>query len=279
MVPLAIALVLCIVVPAGAVVAQSSASSTAKSSAQSMSQSSLALDQALVLKVVLEESAPGQKSATRDLALKTLGREFEVSRFTESYKRTGLDVSIKSEIPISKALGLMGGIDKISRSSAGFFKDGKFLPLQVTEQRGSGKTLYSARIDHKKKKIAYLKDRTLTKEEAFEGELTDLIHLPYRWIGSPVPRKSFSTNITDARKIYRNEEFTASDMEVMFLGAKTPVVRFVRKRRDAETEGIEFWVRKSDGLPIRIIITLSKKYGLKIDSYPYQRSEIIAQRN
>ena len=242
-------------------------------------QSSVTLDQALLLKVVLEDTPSIERSTIRDLAKKTLGQEFEVSRYTEFYKRLGPDVSVKSDIPISKVLGYVGGIDKVSRSSAGFFRDGRFMPLQVTEQRGSSKPIYAAQIDHKKRRIAYLKGRTLIKEESFQGDLTDLIHLPYRWLGAPVTSKSFTTNVTDARKIYRNEEFVATDMDVTFLGQKTAVVRFSRKRKSADDEGIEFWVRKRDGLPIRIMVTMSKKYGLKIDAAPYRQSEIIAKKS
>jgi hypothetical protein len=242
-------------------------------------QSSVTLDQALLLKVVLEDKPSGEPSAIRDLAKKALGQEFEVSRYTEFYKRLGADVSVKSDIQISKVLGYVGGIDKVSRSSSGFFRDGRFMPLQVTEQRESSKPIYAAQIDHKKKRITYLKGRTLVKEESFQGDLTDLIQLPYRWLGGPVVSKSFRTSITDARKIYRNEEFIANDMEVLFLGQKTAIVRFARKRQSADDEGIEFWVRKRDGLPIRIMVTLNKKYGLKIDAAPYRQSEIIVKKN
>lgn len=225
-----------------------------------------------IVKVKLDNKAV-EASKVRDYAKRVLGDEFELSRFSETYKRVKDDVLIKSEIPVIKALSVVGNIDQINRSSSLFYRNQKLLLSQSTERVGSKGDLHVAVVDHRRKRVQFMKNRQLVSEERFDGELIDLSSLPYYWIGKKVEVRDLRIDVTDAKKLYRSEVFSASDLTVNFLGERQSVVRFVRQRKDPKTPPIELWVRKTDGVPIRVMTSLSPKYGVSLDIYPYKKPD------
>ena len=225
-----------------------------------------------IVKVKLDNKAV-EASKVRDYARRVLGEEFELSRFSETYQRVRDDVLIKSEIPIIKALSVVGSVDQINRSSSLFYRNQKLLLSQSTERVGTKGDLHVAVVDYRRKRVQFMKNRQLVSEERIDGDLIDLASLPYYWIGRKVDARDLRIDVTDAKKIYRSEVFSASDLTVNFLGERQSVVRFVRQRKDPKTPPLELWVRKTDGIPIRVMTSLSPKHGVSLDIYPYKKPD------
>jgi len=192
------------------------------------------------LQIKLQDKA-AEPSRVRDAAIKALGKEFELSRFIETYELKGTDVVIKSEIGIAKALGVFGGIDRISHSSSFSVRDRKPNFRQTVEQRGSRGDVYTAVYDRRKKKIQYTKNRFLVKEEPIDGDVIDLVGLPYYWFGAKVEAKEVRLHVTDARTLYRDELFTAVEFSADVLGQKQQLIKFTRKPKTANTDVLEIW--------------------------------------
>ncbi len=226
-----------------------------------------------VLKVKLDPKA-SEPSKIRDYARKVIGEEFELSRFSETYQKSGNNIRIRSEIPILKSLSVVGGPDQIIRSTTLIEQGSRLLLQQSLEQRGSRGDVYAAVIDHRRKKIQYTKNRGLVSEEIFDGApIMDLTSLPYYWFGKPVVLKPVTLHITDSKKLRRNEVFVPNEVTIDFLGERQKVVKFTRKIKGQSHEPLEIWVRKDDGMPIRVTSSLKQEYGISLDLFPYKKAE------
>lgn len=203
-------------------------------------------------------------------ATKLVGTNFQVAEFEEvlTIKKDGT-YAVRSVIPTGAVVSKVTPLDKVLRMGDGKVVNGRPIATKVVEQRGSNEPSLMALVNDKLKKIFYYRGKeNVRTEELPAGGLVDIVMLGYLYFGQTVPVKNVTLSATDARRPFLNQTLKATETPITFAGETFPGVKFTRVLTPGEDATLEFWVRKSDGLPVRTLIGLSAKYGVTIDIYP-----------
>ena len=213
----------------------------------------------------LPEAKPYLEKAT-----KLIGTRFEVASFEETLtiKRDGT-YQIKSMIPMGSVISTITPLDKVLRMGEGKIINSKPIAAKVIEQRGSGEPTLMALSNEKLNKLYFYRGKeNVRTEELPTGGVTDIVMLGYLYLGQQVPVKNVTLSALDAKRPFINQTLKVTETPITFDGQTFPGVKFTRVLSQGEDASLEFWVRKSDGLPVRTLIGLSEKYGVTIDIYP-----------
>lgn len=100
------------------------------------------------------------------------------------------------------------------------------------------------------------------EERRVDGLVTDLMSLPYLWMGKPVQVKPLTISVFDAKKLHPKQTFVASRMEIIFNKSRVNVVQFQLKRTTSADANLLLWIREADGVPLRVELGLAEKYGV-----------------
>ena len=223
----------------------------------------------------LPEAKPYLEKAT-----KLVGTNFQVAEFEESLsiKKDGT-YSVRSIIPTGSVVSTVTPLDKVVRMGDGKVVNGRPIAAKVVEQRGSNEPTLLALINDKLNKIFYYRGKENVRTEGLPaGGVADIVMLGYLYLGQPVPVKNVTLSATDARRPFVNQTLKATETPITFAGETFPGVKFTRVLTPGEDATLEFWVRKSDGLPVRTLIGLSGKYGVTIDVYPRKLHPVLTQK-
>lgn len=215
-----------------------------------------------------------------DKATKLIGTNFQVAEFEEvlSIKKDG-NYSVRSIIPTGSVVSTITPLDKVMRLGDGRIVNGRPVASKVVEQRGSNEPSLMALVNDKLNKIFYYRGKeNVRTEDLPAGGVTDIIMLSYLYLGQPVPVKNVTLSATDARRPFVNQTLKATETPITFAGETFPGVKFTRVLSPGEDATLEFWVRKSDGLPVRSLIGLSGKYGVTIDIYPRKLHPVLTSQ-
>jgi hypothetical protein len=213
----------------------------------------------------LPEAKPYIEKAT-----KVIGTRFEVANFEETLtvKRDG-SYQIKSIIPIGSMISTVTPLDKVLRLGEGKVINGRPIAQKVVEQRGSNEPSLMALANEKLNKLYFYRGKeNVRTEELPPGGLVDIVMLGYLYLGQSVPVKNVSLSAVDAKRPFLNQTLKASETPITFDGQTFLGVKFTRQLTPGEDASLEFWLRKADGVPIRLLIGLSGKYGVTVDIYP-----------
>lgn len=211
-------------------------------------------------------------------ATKLIGTRFEVASFEEilTIKKDGAYV-IKSIIPMGSVVSTVTPLDKIVRLGEGKVIGGKPLASKVSELRGSSEQPLMALINEKLNKVYFYRGKdNVRTEDLPSGGLTDIVMLPYLYLGQQVPVKNLTLSAVDAKRPFMNQTLKATETPITFDGQTFPGVKFSRVLTPGEDASLEFWVRKADGVPVRLLIGLSGKYGVTIDIYPRKMHSVLS---
>lgn len=213
-------------------------------------------------------------------ATKLVGTNFQVAEFEESLsiKKDGT-YSVRSVIPTGSVVSTVTPLDKVVRMGDGRVVNGRPIAAKVVEQRGSNEPTLLALVNDKLNKIFYYRGKENVRTEGLPaGGVADIVMLGYLYLGQPVPVKNVTLSATDARRPFVNQTLKATETPITFAGETFPGVKFTRVLTPGEDATLEFWVRKSDGLPVRTLIGLSGKYGVTIDIYPRKLHPVLIQK-
>lgn len=210
-------------------------------------------------------------------ATKVLGSRFEVASFEEvlTIKKDGA-YQVKSIIPMGSVVSTVTPLDKILRLGDGKVVNGRPIASKVVEQRGSNEPSLMALTNEKLNKLYFYRGKELVRSEDLPvGGLVDIVMLGYLYLGQQVPVKNVTLSAVDAKRPFMNQTLKATETPIVFDGQTFPGVKFTRVLTPGEDATLEFWVRKADGLPVRLLIGLSGKYGVTVDIYPRKLQPIL----
>lgn len=223
----------------------------------------------------LPEAKPYLEKAT-----KLIGTNFQVAEFEEvlSIKKDGT-YSVRSLIPMGSVVSTVTPLDKVMRMGDGRVVNGRPIAAKVVEQRGSNEASLMALVNDKLKKIFFYRGKENVRTEDLPAAgVTDIVMLGYLFLGQQVPVKNVTISAIDAKRPFLNQTLRATETPITFAGETFPGVKFSRVLTPGEDATLEFWVRKSDGLPVRMLIGLSGKYGVTVDIYPRKLQPVLSQK-
>ncbi len=202
------------------------------------------------------------------LAKKMLGDQVDLSQFKEQVDFDGEGYRINSEIPMPKVVSVTSSLDRVRRLSEGELTTRGLQGFRIMEQRGSKADIYEARVSKDKKKVEFFKNRKKTHDEPLLPPYTDLTSLPYFWLGNPVKVNSLTIDVIDAKRLYKRQVLQAKALDIQYLGQRIKAVQFTKAQKSPTDSELVILLRQSDGMPLRIDLGLSGKYGVSALIYP-----------
>ncbi len=173
----------------------------------------------------------------------------------------------------STGTGLLASVWRghLVRESRGVAGGGRLVTNVYRETRGDSAP-FSATTDRAAHSIRFDRSGEESTVRSMPSDATDIGALPWLFAGRRPPTAPFTLDYTDGRKLYRASFDVAAD-RVQLAGATIDAVRLTGRRNAPDDPGVDIWVRKSDGVPLRVRIDLDARYGAVIEQ---RRSDAVA---
>jgi hypothetical protein len=225
------------------------------------------LSQSWDLHVTTDLSAKAPDDATSKALASVLwvaGGSVSVGSLQEtlSYPKLG-QYRIKSDIHGGKVLETVWSNSHDLRFSQGVIGAAHLETTRFYDKRGDRDALQTA-VDAAKKRVEFFDGQRSVKVEPLKGDTTDLVALPYLFLGRPLPAKPFTVWMVDGKNS-REVTFDVSPAPFAIAGTSVDAVKFSARRPRADDAQIEIWVRRSDGMPLHVRVGLNAKYGIVLE--------------
>ncbi|MBK7662513.1 MAG: DUF3108 domain-containing protein [Sterolibacteriaceae bacterium] len=157
---------------------------------------------------------------------------------------------------------LLGG-DTLARRSEGAVGGGYLASQKFSEARGSNLRL-AVNTDYSKRTATYSKNGRQTRIEAVNYRIADSASMPYLFLRQPLPQTPITIVATDGNS---TKEFIMKPSDDMVQIGKDQVaaVHLTREFRHGDDAALDLWLRREDGMPLRLRVGLDEKYGVVLE--------------
>lgn len=168
---------------------------------------------------------------------------------------------IQSSGTLGSVLGMfMSG--SLERTSVGSISGGTLNTLRYVDVRGSNPALITL-IDEKTKTVFFYEGKRLTGRVAFQSKPQDVLSLSYAFIGH-IPTQPFSVALSDGKSI-KLATFDVKSESLTVPSGQWKATKITRRISSLEDASVEFWLRSTDGAPLRMRIGMNQRYGATLD--------------
>jgi hypothetical protein len=197
-------------------------------------------------------------------AMSLVGGLVSAGTVDDTVSLTGDRYSIVSRTKANRLVAAVLKGDTLTRQSEGAVDNAGYIASEkFTETRGA-KHRYAVTTDYDKRTSNYAFNGKPTTKEAVQYRIADTASMPYLFLRQPLPSGSFTVAATDGRKLRQFALNAAED--VVAIGNKNVMaLRLTRTRLEGNDAALDIWLRKEDGMPLRIRVGLDKKYGIVLD--------------
>ncbi|CAN5373024.1 hypothetical protein BH09PSE6_BH09PSE6_05220 [soil metagenome] len=245
----------------GALLAPLAAAATARAQA-----AGVAIDARWELYLLVDQSS----GANRDLAAQMLAMAVQNaggSMLAGSVVETG-SISRDGEYSIistSTGTGLLASVWKgrLVREARGSVIGGKLVTARYAETRGDRAPMI-ATADRAAHSIRFDRSGRESTVQQMPEDPTDLASLPWMFAGRKLPTAPFTADYTNGERLYRANFDVASD-KVESSAGTIDAVRVTSRRNQPDDPRVDLWLRRADGVPVRVRIDLDVRYGAIIE--------------
>jgi hypothetical protein len=172
----------------------------------------------------------------------------------------------------STGTGLLASVWRghLVRESRGTVINGRLATTRYAETRGDRAPLV-ATADRAAHSMTFEGDGAATTQ-SMPTDPTDLGALPWMFAGRKLPTAAFTLDYTNARKLYRATFDVAAD-KVDSPAGPLDAVKITSRRNAPDDPRVDIWLRRTDGVPVRVRIDLDARYGAIIEQ---RRSDKLA---
>lgn len=196
-------------------------------------------------------------------AMSLVGGEVAAGTIEDSVSIGSSSYSVSSRGKANGVVAAVLGGDSLTRSSEGATGGGYLASQKFSETRGAKRRL-SVAIDYAQRTATYHKNGKLRKKEEVQYRLADSASVPYLFLRQPLPTRALTVAATDGLST-RLLVLIPSDDTVQIGKDKVPALHLSRSNRQGDDASFDLWLRKDDGMPLRIRVGLDNKYGVVLD--------------
>ncbi|HWX02847.1 hypothetical protein [Collimonas sp.] len=168
---------------------------------------------------------------------------------------------IQSVGTLGHVLGMfMSG--SLQRTSVGKISGGTLNTLRYVDIRGS-KAPLTTLVDEKSKTAFFYDGKNMTSRATFQSKPQDVLSLSYAFVGN-VPSHPVSVTLSDGKSI-KQATFDVHSESLSLPSGQWQAVKLTRRIASADDASVECWLRASDGVPLRVRIGMSQRYGAILD--------------
>lgn len=196
-------------------------------------------------------------------AISLAGGEVSAGTIEDSVSIGSGSYSVSSKGKANRLVAAVLGSDSLTRSSEGTTGGGYLASQKFSETRGSKRRL-SVAIDYAQRTAIYHKNGKLKKKEEVKYRLADSASVPYLFLRQPLPTRDVTIAATDGLST-RLLVLSPSDDTVRIGKDKVPALHLSRTGTQGDEASFDLWLRKDDGMPLRIRVGVDGKYGVVLD--------------
>lgn len=152
----------------------------------------------------------------------------------------------------------------ISRQSDGRrLASGRPYSDRFMEKKGT-KEATVVTFDYGRHQATYMRGKEIRKQEALRNGVADSASLPYIFFRQPRlsgPALVLATDGISTRQLMLDQMDTSVDL----ANKAVPAVKWTRRLGSSQDPSFELWVRKEDGLPLRMRLGLNARYGVVLE--------------
>lgn len=213
------------------------------------------------------DASRNSEAATRVKAVKgtmsLLGGSVSAGTIDDVVSISETAYTITSSGKAKRILAALLGGDTLARRSEGAVGGGYLASQKFSEARGSKRRL-AVNTDYSKRTATYFKNGGQTKVEAVNHRIADSASMPYLFLRQPLPQTPITIAATDGKS---TKEFILKPSDDMVQIGKDQVaaVHLTRVFRHGDDASLDLWLRKEDGMPLRLRVGLDEKYGVVLE--------------
>ena len=165
---------------------------------------------------------------------------------------------IKSVGSLGSILSVLTDKNTFTRISDGQVINGSTSTLRYVDSR-AGSAPLTTLVDSRSQKIIIYDGKKVTAKTDYRGTIQDLLCFGYGFIGK-LPSGVVSVNIADGKSI-KQAIFDIRKETIKSSQGAVDTVKLTRRLSAKDDASVEYWLRNSDGIPLRIRIGMSQRYG------------------
>ena len=191
-----------------------------------------------------------------------VGNSIPVGDVTDTVSFSKDSYRIQSSGVVGRMLGSFMSKGTFVRTSDGLIVDGSIATIRYVDIRASNPPLTTL-VDLKTNHIYFYSGKSVTSTVTSKGRIKDLLSLGYSFIGN-LPSGAVTTSLSDGKSI-KNATFDVKKDETQLNASLVPCVKLTRRIVSPDDASVEYWLRATDGLPLRVRIGMSQRYGAVLD--------------
>jgi len=206
-------------------------------------------------------SNSGMSQSAIDALTGFMGGNVSVANVKDTVSFSRDSYQIQSIGTLGHVLGMfMPG--SLQRTSVGWITDGTLNTIRYVDIRGS-KAPLTTLVDEKSKTVFFYEGKNMTSRATFQSKPQDVLSLSYAFIGN-VPAHPVSVTLSDGKSI-KQEVFDVQRGSLSLPSGQWQTVKLTRRIAATDDASVECWLRASDGVPLRVRIGMSQRYGAILD--------------
>lgn len=190
-----------------------------------------------------------------------MGGNVSVAEVRDTVSFSNDTYQIRSVGTLGRVLGMfMSG--SLERTSVGRIAGGTLNTLRYVDIRGSKPPLTTL-VDEKSKTAFFYDGKRMTDRIGFQSKPQDVLSLSYAFVGN-IPTRPVSVTLSDGKSI-KEAIFDVHSESLSLPSGQWQTVKLTRRISTADDASVECWLRAADGVPLRVRIGMSQRYGAVLD--------------
>ena len=148
------------------------------------------------------------------------------------------------------------------RTSEGQIFGNKLNTLRYVDIRDNNPPLTTL-VDQKNKRVVFYNGNTTVSSISSQNKIQDVLSVGYSFIGH-LPDQTVSVSMSDGKSI-KEAVFDLRKEMLQLSTGQLETIKLTRRLATRDEASVEYWLRPSDGLPLRVRIGMSQRYGAVLD--------------
>lgn len=191
-----------------------------------------------------------------------VGNAVKIADVSDTVTFTKNTYHIQSTGTLKMILAMFVNKGTFIRTSDGQISESTLNTLRYVDIRADNPPLTTL-IDEKNNTILFYNGKTKTGSTPYKTKIRDVLSLGYSFIGH-LPTGAFTANISDGKSI-KEAVFDSKRETAELPTGKSDTIKLTRRLTEKGDASIEYWLRASDGLPLRMRIGMNERYGVVLD--------------
>jgi hypothetical protein len=212
--------------------------------------------------LTLDEKQANLTGMSKTMVSALSGKAVTIADVTDTVTLTKNTYHIQSTGTLKTILAMFVSKGTFVRVSDGQISDSTLNTLRYVDIRASNPPLTTL-IDEKNSNILFYNGKTKTATTPYKNKIRDVLSVGYSFIGK-LPTSAFTTTLADGKSI-KQAVFDVSKETLALPTGKTDTIKLTRRLASKGDASVEYWLRASDGLPLRMRIGMNERYGVILD--------------